>query len=1002
MSDNFNWRRSVAVAAALLLVTAGMAMAQQTSGNLFVTVVDNQGAALPGVTVTLTGQGAPKVNVTDGQGQVRFLGLAPGSGYQVTAELEGFSTIEHTNLVVGVGKNSTIQLQLSAAVEETITVTSESPLLDERKIATGTTVTSVELEKIPTARDPWVILQSVPGVLVDRVNVGGNESGQQSNFVGNGSGRASASWSVDGVTITDPAARGASPTYYNFDAFEEMAISTGGSDINALTGGVQLNLVTKRGTNSWKVSGRYLVTDQSWQSSADISGQFASAGPWNNNNAQTKLTSDITDSVDDYGFDFGGPIVKDRLWIWGTYGFQDIKAFKAGPPPVPDNTELESYAAKLNAQLSSNNSGILFYHYGDKRKNGRGAGATRPRLTTWNQVGPTDIYKLEDTHIFNSNLYVTGLASYVGGGFSLTPIGGLGNDPSQNIVWGQDGIWQNNFFGYSTTRPQEQAKVDGSYFFNTGDTNHELKFGVGYRNNEVESLTTYPGQGLVGLARFGAGFGPSGTDFLGVAYHDVFRFDEFDQWNVLLQDTITWGNATVNVGLRYDLQDPTNGTAPQPAARFANIPAFTKQGGDPGFEWTSFSPRVGITYALGEDRATLLRASYARFADQMGTGFFSGLGVNVQQYQYFYWRDDNNDNLIDQSSIILGPVIGDRTVKANRVDPGLDPALTDELVLGIEHALMPEFVIGAQITLRQNSDAIVNDRLVQEGGVVRPVTRADYTQVGTVTGTIPNGSAFSEPVFALRSGVSLDPARGTLTRNSDLEQDYLGLNLTFNKRLSNRWLLRGFLNFSDWTYENRSAKDIQDPTRGIGSTNGDQVLVQSAGSGSKAEVWISSTWSANVSGMYQVAPDRPWGFNVSADVNLREGFAIPYRTTISSRSRFTGDSIGRTVLVANETDSFRNDDVLLVNTRIEKEFTFSDFGLTIGIDGFNIFNNNDTLQTDGIVSSQYRGLDGSLFRVNPDGSQGRAYGKFDNTNSNYVRETISPRIFRIGARFSWN
>lgn len=990
MSDNFNWRRTVAVAVALLLVTAGMAMAQQTSGNIFCTVVDEQGAALPGVTVTLTGQGAPRVNVTNAQGQVRFLGLAPGGGYQLTAELEGFSTIEYPNIAVGVGKNASIQLQVSAAVEETITVTSESPLLDERKVSTGTTITSVELEKIPTARDPWVILQSVPGVLVDRVNVGGNESGQQSNFVGNGSGRASASWSVDGVTITDPAARGASPTYYNFDAFEEMAISTGGSDISALTGGVQLNLVTKRGTNSWKVSGRYLVTDESWQSSSDINGQLAAAGPWNGGNAQAPFQTDSTESVDDYGIDFGGPVVKDRLWIWGTYGIQDIKAFKIGNPPVPDDTELESYAAKLNAQLSSNNSGILFYHYGDKVKNGRGAGRTRPRLTTWNQVGPTDIYKLEDTHIFNSNLYITGLASYVGGGFSLTPIGGLGSDPSQNIVWDQGGIWRNNFFGYSTVRPQEQAKVDGSYFFNTGDTNHELKFGVGYRNSQVESQTTYPGQGLVGLARFGAGFGPSGTDFLGVAYHDVFRSDEFDSWNILLQDTITWGNATVNVGVRYDLQDPTNLDAPQPAARLANIPAFTKPGGDPGFEWTSFSPRVGITYALGEDRATLLRASYARFADQMGTGFFSGLGVAVQQYQYFYWRDDNGDNQIDQGTITFGPIIGDRSQVANRVDPGLDPAQTDEIVLGIEHALLPEFVIGAQITVRNNSNGVISDRLVSEGGVVRPVTRADYAQVGTVQGSIPGGGNFSEPVFALRSGVSLDPARGSFTRNSDLEQDYLGLNLTFNKRLSNRWLLRGFVNFADWTYENRNAADLQDPTRGIGTTNGDQVLVRSAGSGSKGEVWISSQWSANVSGMYQVAPDRPWGFNVSADVNLREGFAIPYRTSISSRSGFTGDSIGRAPLVSATTDSFRNDDVIMINTRIEKEFTFSDFGLTIGIDGFNIFNNNDTLQTDGVLSSSY--FDNAGVQV----------GGFTNTNANFVNETISPRIFRIGARFSFN
>jgi hypothetical protein len=996
MSYNFNWRRTVAIAATLLLATAGLAMAQQTSGNIFVSVVDDQGQALPGVTVTLTGQGAPQVNVTNAEGQTRFLGLAPGGGYQITAELEGFSTVEYPNIVVGVGRNTTVQITVTPAVEETITVTSESPLLDERKVSTGTTVTSVELEKIPTARDPWAVLQSVPGVLVDRVNVGGNESGQQSNFVGNGSGNNSGSWSVDGVVITDPAARGSSPTYYNFDAFEEMAISTGGSDINALTSGVQLNLVTKRGTNAWRISGRYLVTDNSWQSDPSVSSSaLGQAGPWNNNNAQAPLTqTSSTESVDDYGIDFGGPLVKDRLWIWGTYGVQDVKAFQLGNgPPVPDDTKLESYAAKLNAQLTSNNSGILFYHYGDKVKNGRGAGPTRPQETTWNQTGPTDIYKLEDTHIFNSNLYLTGLVSHVGGGFALSPIGGIGDDPNLNLVWDQNGIWHNSFFFYSTDRPQDQAKVDGSYFFNTGNTNHELKFGVGYRHNEVTSLSVYPGQGLVGLSRFGAYYGASGTDFLGVAYHDIFVADEFDQWNVLLQDTITWGNVTVNAGIRYDLQSPTNLDAVQPAARLAPIPEFTRVGGDPGFEWESISPRIGITYALGEERDTLLRASYARFADQLGTGFFADLGVNVQQYQYFYWRDDNNDNIIDQSSIVFLPgLIGDRTVVANRVDPGLDPALTDELVLGVEHALLPEFVIGLQATYRQNSGAIVSQTLVQENGVVRPDQRNDYVQVGTVRGTLPNGSGFNEPVFALRDGVSLDPARGFLRRNSDLEDQYLGINFTFNKRLSNRWLLRGFVNYSDWTYENRSGntRDITDPTPGIGTTTGDQVLVQSTGSGNKGEVWISSTWSANVSGLYQIAPDRPWGFNVSADINLREGFAIPYRTTVGGRSALTGDNIGRTVLVSGSTDSFRNDDVVLVNARIEKEFNFSDFGLTIGVDAFNLFNNNDALQTEGVVSSAY---------FNNSGTQ---VGVFNSNNADFIREVISPRIFRIGARFSWN
>src|SRR5213075_2061727 len=144
-------------------------------------------------------------------------------------------------IVVNVGRNTQIEVKLSAAVEDVITVTAESPLLDERRISTGATVSQTELERIPSARDPWAVLQSTPGVLTDRVNVGGNESGQQSQYVGPGSCGDQAVWSMDGVVITDMAALGSSPGYYDFDAFEEMNVSTGGSDASIATGGVVLN-----------------------------------------------------------------------------------------------------------------------------------------------------------------------------------------------------------------------------------------------------------------------------------------------------------------------------------------------------------------------------------------------------------------------------------------------------------------------------------------------------------------------------------------------------------------------------------------------------------------------------------------------------------------------------------------------------------------------------------------------------------------------------------------
>ena len=133
------------------------------------------------------------------------------AAYALKAELEGFSTVERPDLTIKLGGKVNIEVTLTGAVKDVITVTGESPLLDERKIDQGTNISTVALDKVPTARDPWSLLSQAPGVLVDRVNVGGNESGQQSNFIGVGSNGRDNTFTVDGVVLTDMNAVGARP-----------------------------------------------------------------------------------------------------------------------------------------------------------------------------------------------------------------------------------------------------------------------------------------------------------------------------------------------------------------------------------------------------------------------------------------------------------------------------------------------------------------------------------------------------------------------------------------------------------------------------------------------------------------------------------------------------------------------------------------------------------------------------------------------------------------------
>jgi len=1031
--------RIVAVAVLLLLAVGGSALAQLQTGNLYGTVKDDKGAALPGVTVTLTGGGAPQVQVTNAQGQFRFLSLSPGS-YALKTELEGFSPVNYPNIVINVGRNTSIEVTMNAAVEDVITVTAESPLLDERRISTGATVAQTELEKIPTARDPWAILTTTPGVLTDRINVGGNESGQQSAYVGPGSGGDQAIWSVDGMVITDMAALGSSPAYYDFDAFEEMQVTTGGSDTTIATGGVVLNMVTKRGTNEWRGSGRYYDSDQSRQSDTSFTdGDLAASncsttslclyrsgnGQFNSQLRQFQLglltngkpvptfkQGNRIVSVKDYGAEAGGPIVKDRLWIWGSYGRQKVSLLTISD--VSDFTDLKSKNFKLNAQIAANNSATGFYFDSDKVKIGRNAGPTRPQLTTWDQSHfgkkPT-AWKAEDTHIFSSNFYLTGLYSHINGGFQLVPEGGFG-PTDQASVLGADGVWQNSFELYQTERPQDQYKLDASNFFNTGSLSHELKFGAGYRKAEVSSLTRWSGGGyILDAAQVGL---PTGFNFLAAARDSGLHVEQ-KYTDAYLQDTLTSGNLTVNLGIRYDKQEPTNLSASVPANPVlpTALPAASYGGGAGGFDWTSITPRVGLTYALGAERKTLLRASYSRFADQLGTGFGTVLNpLGLAGYSYFITTQPatagtgpaNPARIVGTAGVSANVNPFTRApLVSNAVSSSFDAPTTDELLLGVEHALLPEFVVGVNLTYRKLTNLADADLLVFDGSTAacdasgdpldcpafaagnmsstgRRVTRNDYF-LQHRTQVLPDGSTRVLDFYSLNPNVST--RGGAFYHNGDNEQEYKGASLVFNKRLANRWMLRGNFTWADWTYS--KVADCEDQTltlagQASGTSSGgcvregDPVLQGSGtGSGSKGGIYINSKWSYSINGLYQIMPDRPWGFNVALNLTGREGYPVPYfwRTPqLFARENYAQTNVQAT----NSEDEFRLDDIHMVDARVEKEFTFSDFGLTLGVDVFNVFNEAYVLQRNHRLSQ---------------------------STSDNVREITSPRIIRIGARVSF-
>jgi len=484
--------RKVPFLIVVLCLALGVALtadAQVYTGTIAGRVEDQTGGVLPGTTVTISSNVLIQSEsaVTSGTGAYRFAELPIGT-YTVTFELPGFKTLVREGIILTAGSTQTINVELEISnVAETVLVSGESPVIDVRQTGIPESFTRERLENIPTSRDPWVILQNTPGIVVDRQNVGGTESGQQSNWSSRGTIGDQNMYSYDGVDITDMAAAGSSPMYYDFGAFEEINISTGGEDASQQTAGTHLNFIVKQGTQNYRGQG-YLYGTNSDLQSQNVTDEQLIAG----------ITGAPIKRILDYGFDFGGPILSDTLWFWGDYNIQDISKATLGffepgcTDPTnadclrPDATKLKNNNIKINLQAAPNNKFNFLWVRNDKTRNARGASSTRPPETTWKQSGPTNIYKFEDTHIVNDNLLFTGRFAYVKGGFALDYQEPGLRDVQTSLDLGT-GVYGRSYLGYSTDRPQYTGNLDGNYFVSDvmgGD--HEFKFGFQYKKASVD------------------------------------------------------------------------------------------------------------------------------------------------------------------------------------------------------------------------------------------------------------------------------------------------------------------------------------------------------------------------------------------------------------------------------------------------------------------------------------------------------------------------------------
>ncbi len=969
----------------VLILAAPGAWAQITGGDIHGTVTDSSGAVLPGAAITITSDRSGARTITSGpQGEFRFLNLDPGQ-YNLVVALSGFGNVTR-NLTVNAGSNLSVSFAMRlASLSEAVDVTAEAPVIDIKKVGTSTTLTNEELSQTPQSRDPWAVLKTVPGVMVDRVSIAGNEAGQQSVFSAKGASPSDSVYTYDGIVITDSACGGCSSMYYDFDAFDQIKVDTGGNDLSVMTGGVGLNFITKRGTNTFHATVRGYWSDNSLQGNNVPDSLKTDSRIAVDSNPDRK--ADRIDNIFDWGVDVSGPIVKDKLWFWAAYNKNDIKLIRIAQ--TVDETLLHNTNAKLNWQASSNDMVSASYFYGKKEKFGRSPGyaGTEPDSILFDQgdfgpdFGPFSglkgLFKIEDNHVFSQNFFMNAKYAYFGWGYGFDPRGGIessgGVDTTTDTAYGSS-------LQYRSLRPWHVVDVSGSYFKEGMGGNHELRFGFGYRANPVHSSTRYAGNGSVAF-KYGDGPGESTA----ILYRDRVAYFKGTNTDFYLGDTFTKGRMTLNAGLRYDIQRASNEASTASAQRLIPdiFPAVTV---DPsnlqGLEWKNISPRVALTYALDEARKTVVRASYAQYAGQMNSFETTSNNAAGTYYPYvaYNWLDKNGDHLASRDELLINEGIQysngvdpdnlGSNESPNLIDPDYKANKDSEFIIGLDRELAANFAVGAAYTYRKGVDLPSwNPRV--------GLTVADYTANAPVTVTTPQGSFIGQSFSPDSSKVT---GARNLTNRPDYYRTYNGIELSATKRLADKWMMRAAFAYMDWTEHFDGPNAFQNPTRtqntaggtsGGPGVDGGQVIIKSYGS--KTDTFYNSKWQFTASALYQL----PHGFDLGASILGRQGYPF-----VAIMRLPAGDDGRPNILATPEVDTNRFDNLWDLDFRLAKRVSLgSKTALRLSVDLFNVLNADTVLQRARTVNaSSDGGINGSFNRVN---------------------ELINPRVARIGVRLEF-
>jgi hypothetical protein len=728
----------------VFLLMGSMGYAQIRTGTIKGTVTDTEGEILPGATVGLSGEkllGGVRSIITNEKGKFRFPNLVPGE-YELTVTLEGFQTAKRSKLRVNIAGTITMDIALNlATLEESVTVSAESPVVDVRKSVISTNIDSELMELLPMRRFTFFdYVGTTPGVTS---STGDHSNNWQSAM---GSGTWQNTYYFDGVETTSPDNAG-SWLWANPDQIEEIDVIVSGAPAEyGNFQGMVVNLVSKTGSNTF--SGNL---------------NFYYRANWlTGNNTPDEEFPFYRDKYNELTATLGGPIIKDKLWFFWAGQLMTDTSVGVGADPAfePGLYRYNTTFGRLDWQINKNNKLTLscdvnWYRWEETPD------AYTPYEAVMSEDCSNPLVSASWTSILSQNTFLdikysgwwATLISEAADGDRVTPM----HYDAYTGMYSENNSWWGDW-------PQRQHQIQGtvSHFaddFLLGD--HEFKFGVIYNH------------GYAGW-KWGYNSNVYYYDWDGYPYYAFFMDPEeyagvLNRISSFLDDSWSVSDRLIlNLGIRFD---HTRGGFPELSRLDANANPI----GEPFPEdmdilkWDTWSPRLGLVYQLTADRKTVLKASYSRnYGHMLMRDFYQSAPSKADRYWYGYnWVTGEFDNLWQH----IDP-IADRGIDRNMKNP-----YSDSFSVGIEREIIPDFSLSLTGIYKESKDPIDEQNTGAEYELIDYYDEFGNQTIQIYNQTNPDGSFY-------------------VTTNRGDKSTYKALILAFRKRLSNNWQLNGSLTLS--------------------------------------------------------------------------------------------------------------------------------------------------------------------------------------------------------------